>query len=322
MAQAGAPPDMIEELVVTAEKREASLQDVPVAITAYTSEKRDLLGVATVEDLARMTPSLSYTNNDRLSIRGFGRLTNSIGTDPSVALYSDGIFSNSMADASTPSLFIERTEILRGPQGTLYGRNSIGGALNIIAKRPTEEFNGEVRATVGNYGVWRTDALIRGSVVDHLRFLLGGSLERREEGFINNRGTAGDTGAVKRYMVEAQVEADLGENIVARLRYTKFDWDDSYGVGNVFEAGISPYDTTALVGLGNPALYYNATLGYTGINPAIADPYEINTNRTNVGKLSDHNRLHFDLTWDLGDYTLKYLAGYQAYTYFTGGDQD
>ncbi len=322
MAQAGAAPVMIEELVVTAEKREASLQDVPVAITAYTSEKRDLLGVATVEDLARMTPSLSYINNDRLSIRGFGRLTNSIGTDPSVALYSDGIFSNSMADASTPSLFIERTEILRGPQGTLYGRNSIGGALNIIGKRPTEEFNGEVRATVGNYGVWRTDALIRGSVVEHLRFLLGGSLERREEGFINNRGSAGDTGAVKRYMLEAQVEADLGENIVARLRYSKFDWDDSYGVGNVFEAGISPYDTTALVGLGNPALYYNATLGYTGTNPGITDPYEINTNRTNYGKLSDHNRLHFDLTWDLGDYTLKYLAGYQAYVYDTGGDQD
>ena len=64
-----------------------------------------------------------------------------------MALYSDGIFSTSMADTSTPSLFIDRTEILRGPQGTLYGRNSIGGTLNIIAKRPTKEFNGEVRGT-------------------------------------------------------------------------------------------------------------------------------------------------------------------------------
>ena len=121
----------IEELVVTAERRDQRLQDVPVAVTAYTSERRDVLGVANVEDLARVSPSVTYTNNDRLSIRGFGRLTNAIGTDPSVALYSDGIFSNSMADASTPSLFIERTEILRGPQGTLYGRNSIGGALNL-----------------------------------------------------------------------------------------------------------------------------------------------------------------------------------------------
>ena len=76
---------LVEEIVVTAEKRDASLQDVPVAISAYTSEKRDVMGVNTVEDLARMTPSLSYTSNDRMSVRGIGRLTNAIGTDPSVA---------------------------------------------------------------------------------------------------------------------------------------------------------------------------------------------------------------------------------------------
>jgi len=202
---------MLEELVVTAERRDQSLQDVPVAVTAYTSERRDVLGVATVEDLARVSPSVAYTNNDRLSIRGFGRLTNAIGTDPSVALYSDGIFSNTMADSSTPSLFIERTEILRGPQGTLYGRNSIGGALNIIGKRPSFEFEGEVRATVGNYGTWQTDALISGPVTEGLRFLVGGSVQRREEGFIENIGPAGDTSAVKRWIFEAQVEADLGE---------------------------------------------------------------------------------------------------------------
>ncbi|WP_305677525.1 TonB-dependent receptor [Phenylobacterium sp.] len=312
----------IEELVVTAEKREQSLQDVPVAVTAYTSEKRDLLGVATVEDLARITPSVAYTNNDRLSIRGFGRLTNAIGTDPSVALYSDGIFSNSMADSSTPSLFIERTEILRGPQGTLYGRNSIGGALNIIGKRPSDEFNGEVRAAVGNYGSWRTDALVTGPVTDGLRFLLGGSLERRDKGFIKNVGPAGDTSGVERYVIEAQIEADLGENITARLRYTKFDWDDSYGVGNVHEAVISPYDTVSVTGLGNAALYYNPTFGYGTSNISNSDEFKIDTNQTMEGKLSNHNRLHFDLTWDLGDISVKYLAGYQAYVYNTNGDED
>ena len=312
----------IEELVVTAERRDQRLQDVPVAVTAYTSERRDVLGVANVEDLARVSPSVTYTNNDRLSIRGFGRLTNAIGTDPSVALYSDGIFSNSMADASTPSLFIERTEILRGPQGTLYGRNSIGGALNIIAKRPTEDFNGELRAVLGNYGTWRTDALVRGPITDGLRFLLGGSLERREEGFFENLGPAGDSSAVKRYIVEAQLEADLGENITARLRYTKFDWDDSFGVGNVHESITSRYDTTSPTGLGNAGLYYNPTFGFAGTNPAMTDPYKISTNQTSEGKLSNHERLHFDLTWDLGGVTLKYLAGYQSYLYDTAGDED
>jgi iron complex outermembrane receptor protein len=201
--------------VVTAEKREQSIQDVPVAVSAYTSARRDMLGVNTIEDVARITPSLSYTNNDRLSIRGFGRLTNSIGTDPSVALYSDGIFSTSMADTSTPSLFIDRTEILRGPQGTLYGRNSIGGTVNVISKRPTEDFNGEVRGQLGNYGFWRTDGLMRGPITDSLRFLVGGSMEKRDEGFIRNLGPAEDTATSDRWIAEAQLEADLGDSACA-----------------------------------------------------------------------------------------------------------
>jgi iron complex outermembrane receptor protein len=312
----------IEELVVTAEKREQSLQDVPVAVSAYTSERRDVLGVNTVEDLARITPSLSYTNNDRLSIRGFGRLTNAIGTDPSVALYSDGIFSNSMADASTPPLFIERTEVLRGPQGTLYGRNSIGGAMNVIAKRPTEDFNAEVRAMVGNYDSYRVDGLMRGPIAPNLRFLLGGSIEKRGKGFIKNLGPARDTAEVDRWMVELQIEADLGENTTARLRYSKFDWDDSYGVGNTLNNIISPFDVTSFTGSGTSALYYNTTLGYTGANPAVNDPYAINTNWGAYGSLDNHHRLQFDLTHDMGWATLKYLGGYQQYDYNTSSDSD
>ncbi len=317
-----APVNTIEELVITAEKREQSIQDVPVAVTAYTSARRDLLGVTSVEDLARVSPSMAYTNNDRISIRGFGRLTNSIGTDPSVALYSDGIFSNSMADSSTPSIFIDRTEILRGPQGTLYGRNSIGGALNIISRRPTETFQGEVRASAGNYGAWAGQAMIRGPLAPGLRYLLGASVERRDQGYIENTGTGGDTSGMKRYLLEGQLEADLGENITARLRYTKIDWDDSYGVGNIHESVISPYDTTSATGLGNSSLYYNPTNGYTGTNPSIADPYKISMNDTMEGKLSNHERIHFDLVWKLDGMTLKYLSGYQSYVYNTNGDED
>ncbi len=322
LAQESSRTSILEEVIVTAEKREVNIQDVPVAVSAYTSERRDVLGLNTVEDFARFTPSLTYRNNDRLSMRGFGRLTNSIGTDPSIALYSDGIFSTSMADTSTPSLFIERTEILRGPQGTLYGRNSIGGTLNIISKRPTDKFQGEVRGSAGNYGEWHTDALVRGPITDNVRYLLGGSMQRRDEGFIENRGAAEDTATVDRWMVEAQLEADLGESAVARLRYSKFEWDDTYGVGNTLLNGISPYDTTSFVGNGNGALYYNTARGLTEPNPAVNDPYTMNTNRDAPGVLRDHNRIHLDVTWDLGGSTLKYLGGYQEYAYDTGGDYE
>lgn len=321
-AQDAASPTVIEELVVTAEKREQSLQDIPLAVSAYTSERRDVLGVNTVEDLARVTPSMSYTNNDRMSIRGLGRLTNSIGTDPSVALYSDGIFTNSMFDASTPSLFIERTEVLRGPQGTLYGRNSVGGAMNIISKRPTTDYTGEVRLTAGNYDYGRADAMVSGPIAPGLRFLLGGSMEVRDKGFIKNIGPGGDAADSKRYLIEAQIEADLGEHTTARLRYTKFDWDDGYGVGNTLANGISPLDTTSLTGVGTSALYYNTAYAYTGTNPAVRNPYRIDQNASPYGSLDDHHRVHLDVTSDLGWAKLKYLAGYQQYDYNTSTDSD
>ena len=142
----------IEELVVTAEKRSQSLQDVPVAISAYTSEKRDLLGINSVQDMTNFTPGLAYSSQlDRISLRGVGRLTNVQSADPGVATYSDGVYTSSTVEAGKTPLFIDRVEVLRGPQGTLYGRNSIGGAINVISKHPTEEFYAEVRATVANY---------------------------------------------------------------------------------------------------------------------------------------------------------------------------
>ncbi len=236
---------ILEEVIVTAEKREVNLQEVPVAVSAYTSETRTLLGVNTVEDLARFTPSVAYRNDDRLAIRGVGRLTNAVGTDPAVALYYDGIFSTSMADMSMPPLFVDRTEILRGPQGTLYGRNSVGGAINVISKRPTDEFEGEVRATGGNYSYYRGEGLIRGPFTDNFRYLVGGYVEKRDEGFIKNRGPAEDGATSDRWMVEGQLEADLGDSVVARVRYTKFEWNDTYGVGNTLEADIGRYDTTS-----------------------------------------------------------------------------
>src|SRR5687767_343855 len=319
LAQDATRTSVLEEVIVTAEKRSVNIQDVPVAVSAYTSETRTLLGVNTVEDLARFTPSVAYRNDDRLAIRGVGRLTNAVGTDPAVALYSDGIFSTSMADTSTPPLFIERTEILRGPQGTLYGRNSVGGAINVISKRPTDEFEGEVRLSGGNYAFYHADALIRGPITNNVRYLLGAYKENRDDGFIKNRGPAEDGATSDRWMVEAQLEADLGESAVARLRYSKFEWNDTYGVGNTLLSTISPLDTFSVY---NGGLYYNAAFGYGGQNPAIDDPYTADTNRTVVGTLEDHNRIHLDFTWDLGGATVKYFGGYQEYLYHTGSDSD
>src|SRR3990167_11043279 len=131
LAQDAAPTGpVLEEVVVTAERREDALQDVPVAVTAFTSATRDEVGIRTIQDMANFTPGLSYsTSLDRISLRGVGRLTNAIGSDPGVAPYNDGFYTSSTVEASKTPMFVDRVEALRGPQGTLYGRPSIGGAL-------------------------------------------------------------------------------------------------------------------------------------------------------------------------------------------------
>ena len=122
-------------------------------------------------------------------------------------------------------------------------------------------------------------------------------------------------------MVEGQLEADLGENVVARVRYTKFEWKDTYGVGNTLLADIATVRHDDAVQLGG--LYYNPTFGYhRPESGASTNPYTADANRTVVGTLNDHNRIHLDVTWDLGGATLKYLGGYQEYLYHTGSDSD
>ena len=121
-------------------------------------------------------------------------------------------------------------------------------------------------------------------------------------------------------MVEAQLEADLGEHAVARAAL--FEVRVERHVRRRQHAVVEHLAVRHRRAPYNGGLYYNPTFGYTGTNPAVDDPYTANTNRTVVGTLDDHNRIHLDFTWDLGGATLKYFGGYQEYLYHTGSDAD
>ena len=132
-ASGGATAGAVAEVIVTAQRRAENLERVPVAVTAFTSKERDLIGVDTIQDISNFTPGLEYsTVLDRAYIRGVGRQTNNLSEDPGVATYSDGVYNSSVVAASADSLFVDRVEVLRGPQGTLYGRNTIGAAINYL----------------------------------------------------------------------------------------------------------------------------------------------------------------------------------------------
>lgn len=322
LAQEAAGDDFtIQELVVTAEKREQALQDVPVAVSAFTSSQRDVVGMTGIQDFVNFTPGMNYSGTDRVSLRGAGRNTFYVGNDPGVATYTDGFYSASSSELFKTPLFVERTEILRGPQGTLYGRNAMGGAVNTVSKRPDHDFGGELRAMYGNYDRTRVEGVVSIPVADTLRFKIGGSQDWQRQGFIENIGTANDGGTIKRTYFEFQADAELGDNATAWVRYSRTNWDDTMGVGDRLANLVTPYDTTRVfqpIG----GLLPNPQYGYTTANPAVSDPYKMNTNRDGYGHLRGNHLLTAQVTYDLGWADLKYIGGFQQYNYQTGGDYD
>ena len=183
----------IEEVVVTAERRESSVQDTAISITAFTGEFIEDFGLRNQEDLQNYIPATVIQPYD-LSIRGVGRLYRALGGDPGVATYFDGAYSEDFGIASTEGgLFdLERIEILRGPQGTLYGRNGIGGAVNFISKKPSEEFEGEIRTIFGSYETKEVYGVLSGPIIDGFLNARAVGVKRSRDGFMDELGDGTD----------------------------------------------------------------------------------------------------------------------------------
>ncbi|MDA9652323.1 TonB-dependent receptor [Pseudomonadota bacterium] len=155
---------MLEEVVVTAQKREESLQDAPIAITAITESTIDDLDIANVVDLAGMAPNVHIINTPSnntaatIAMRGGTTINPAITWEPTVGMYLDGVYLGKGQGAIFDVVDLERVEILRGPQGTLYGRNTLGGAINLISKKPSGAGT-STKATFGNYGLKQTQLI-------------------------------------------------------------------------------------------------------------------------------------------------------------------
>ncbi len=164
----------LEEIVVTAQRREASLQDTPIAITAFTADKLNDLGVFDVEQVGDFAPNVwigkqtSSNSNMGIFIRGVGTNETALLADPKVGVYIDGVYMSKTIGGVFDIVDLERIEVLRGPQGTLFGRNSTGGAMNVTSKKPSGELGGRAEASVGNYGYMRYGASLDLPAVSNL----------------------------------------------------------------------------------------------------------------------------------------------------------
>ena len=178
----------IEEVVVTAERKESTVSDTSISITAFTGQMLEDFGVRNQEDLQKFIPAAVIEPYD-MAIRGVGRNFRNLGGDPGIATYLNGVYSEDFGIASTEGgLFdIERIEVLRGPQGTLYGRNAIGGAVNFINKLPTNEFEGEASVVGGNYDLREEYGVLSGPIIPDILAARFVGTKRTRDGYIDDK---------------------------------------------------------------------------------------------------------------------------------------
>lgn len=191
----------LEEVVVTAQKREQNLQDIPVSAQAFNSEDIRIMGADSVSELMFAAPSLNAGglggSQQQMGIRGIIDYSRNPGVDPRMGIYIDEVYQGQGYSADQPLLGLANVEILRGPQGTLFGKNTVSGAINLVTKQPIQEFEGEVALTYGNEGQKKTQAYVSGGIAEDLAGSLSVSYDERD-GLYKNTNLNQDVGDYSR----------------------------------------------------------------------------------------------------------------------------
>lgn len=225
----------LEEIVVTSQYREQRLQEVPVSVKAFTSTDITNMGITSTQDFVDMTPNMtlddSFTyGNSFVAIRGVTQVNNA---DSPVAIVVDGVPQNNQKQFKMDLFDIERIEVLKGPQGALYGRNAIGGAINIVTKQPTNIFEGKVTAGLTNGIGFKVDSVVSGPIVeDKVLFRLAGSY-KQTDGLISNNFVNKKVDFVDHdysFRGKMYIKASENLNIDLRASYRNYQAGSSYDV--------------------------------------------------------------------------------------------
>jgi iron complex outermembrane receptor protein len=209
------------EIIVTATKREQTLQDTPVAVSVATAEAIDRAAIRDLKDLSTIVPSLRVTQlqssaNTNFIIRGFGNGANNAGIEPSVGVFVDGVYRSRTASQINDLPNITRVEVLRGPQSTLFGKNASAGVISIVTEEPRFDFGGSVEASYGNYDAVVLRGYVTGPVSESVALSVAGGLNKRD-GYVRDLGTGDRTNERDRYFVRGQVLIEPSSNFRARF---------------------------------------------------------------------------------------------------------
>ena len=220
---------VLEEILVTAQKREQNLQDVGVAVTAFSREALESLNVVTSLDIAAQTPGLNIGtpvgegNNPSITLRGVGLNDFNDNNEGPIAVYRDDVYQSAQPGLTFQLFDMERVEVLRGPQGTLYGRNATGGLVHFISAKPTEETEAYIDLTVASNNQAKLEGAVSGSLGNALQGRLSASFNRHD-GYVENR-IGPDANEADSLAVRGQLNIDFSENVSALISVNNGDSD-------------------------------------------------------------------------------------------------
>ena len=286
----------LKEIVVTAQKRAEDLSDVPISITAVTGETVEAYGQTNLEQVASAVPNLKITQTaiaNRVAIRGIGSGDNK-GFEQSVGIFVDGIYYGRDQLSRMPLVDLERIEILRGPQPTLFGKNAIAGAVNVVSRRPTDEFEGSLNALYEfNHKEVKVTGAVSGPISPGLGVRVVGYY-RSMDGYFTN---------TKQNRTEPNVDEKFVRGIIA------YDGDGPLSFD--LKAEYADFKTK-----GQPREIYGAVGTY---NAVFAGPLFVDTTEDYIradGGYESDNRimdLVFNANWDVGDHVITGTTGYLDY---------
>jgi iron complex outermembrane receptor protein len=333
-------PDQNDDnnIVVTAQGRRQALQDVPLAVTAVNADAMQNSGASDIRQLNQLAPSLLVSStgteaNGSARIRGIGTVGDNPGLESSVAVFVDGVYRSRSGIGLNELGDIERVEVLRGPQGTLFGRNASAGLIHIISARPEFTFGGHVDLTYGNFDQIRGQVGITGPLSEQVAFRLDGVYVRRD-GFYHvvnpTGGTEGDVNDRNRFFVRGQMLFEPSDAISIRII-----GDYSHRKESCCGAVYLDRATQPLIGaLNDPATPINGTNGNNIINvlrdlgqplAGFSNPFNrniyVSSGRSFEGRTEDWG-ISGELNWDLGGAKLTSITAYRSYQSGQPGDVD
>ena len=338
------PVVAIPQVLVTARKFKEKLQDAPVAISAFTAANLENRGMDNLSEIGRATPSLTFTTGAVASgtssattvfMRGLGQSDYTMFVEPAVGIYLDGVYIARSVGSALDFVDVESIEVLRGPQGTLFGRNTIGGVINVNSKRPEKEFGGDIKVTTGSFDRRVLQGSLNVPVSDTVRTKL--SLYSNErEGNVRQIPTGIDLGNTNvvagRFQAEIEPSADFRATLSADMTKRRENPTPSTAIA-MSGTGFTPSGASLPATSNNPTTVFNRSLGGVcatkpdsssncyGAAWLTNDPYLDNGTNSDPTHL-DTSGISAVLEGRLGSATLKSITGYRKLEAHYGRESD